>query len=120
MGTWARLRSSTSSTPAIVLWAAVRVVGVISSDTPSCANVAASQGTTPPKSSSSARCERPAHEVMHLSEDPSWQRTPSLLSTQVELVEKVRFGLEVGKESRLQRLPFLAMPAVGALNLVYR
>ena len=38
----------------------------------------------------------------------------------VELVEKVRFGLEVGKENRLQRLPFLAMPAVGALNLVYR
>ena len=34
----------------------------------------------------------------------------------VELVEKVRFALEVGEERAVGTLAFLAMPAVGALS----
>jgi hypothetical protein len=101
----------------MVLCPAARVSEVISSDTPSCASALRFWGLD----------KRPVHPV-----PPDMQELLMQFGTQrkvfqssqchlgfefkIEMVKKVRFGLEVGEQRSLAIPASFAMPAVGALR----
>ncbi len=117
IGPWARARSSKSATAAMILCPAARVSGVISSDTPSCASARRFSGFA------IAQFIHFFHRWKNCSRSSAFTGRFFVAADchlhfqiKIELVEEVRFGLEVGEKRSIRDTSFFGNASVGALR----